>query len=126
MLNKYERKLGLEIGWTPHSPRSGFASELIAAGVSFTEVRERGRWVANSSLGTYIDVVSAAGISVSLRLSGLAEAMAFAQARFLDFFPAAKLHCKEAKEFCRQGFSEGTRRSDVCALGFSVGAGACG
>ena len=126
LLNKYERKLWLEIGWTPHSPRSGFASELIAAGVSFTEVRERGRWVADSSLRTYIDVVSAAGISVSLRLSGLAEAIAFAQARFLDFFPAAKLFCKEARKHGRQGFSQGTGRSDVSALGHSVGAGACG
>ena len=72
LLNKYEHKLGLEICWTSHFPRSGFASELIAAGVSFTEVRERGRWVADSSLRTYTDVVSAAGISFSLRLSGQA------------------------------------------------------
>ena len=31
LLNKCERILGLEIGSTPHSLRSGFASELVAA-----------------------------------------------------------------------------------------------
>ena len=114
------------MGWTPHSPRIAFASELVAAGVRFTEVRERGRYIADSSLRTYIDVASAAGISAALRLSGLAEAIALARGSFLDFFPAAKLHCKEAKEYGRQGFSEGTRRSDVSALGLSIGARACG
>ena len=126
LLNKCERKLGLEIGWTPHSPRSGFASELIAAGVSFTEVRERGRWIADSSLRTYIDVVSAAGIAVSLRLGGLAEAIAFAQGRFLDFFPSADLYCHEARQHGRRGFVEGPGRGVSPSMGPSVGAEATG
>ena len=29
LLNKYERKLGLEIRWAPHSPRSGFPSRSL-------------------------------------------------------------------------------------------------
>ena len=28
LLSRTEKRLGLEVGWTPHSPRSGFASEL--------------------------------------------------------------------------------------------------
>eukprot|EP00972_Heterocapsa_arctica_P009812 1444059-Heterocapsa_arctica.AAC.1 len=50
LLHKVEEKLGISVGWTPHSPRAGFASESSAEGCPFVEVRERGRWLADSSL----------------------------------------------------------------------------
>ena len=121
-----ERKLGLEIGWTPHSPRSGFASELTAAGVPFVEIRERGRWLAGTSLRTYIDVVSSASIAVSLRLSGLAAAIAYSQANFLHFFPGARPFCREALQDGKEGFLEGAGRTHVSSLGGGVGAEASG
>ena len=44
LLKRVESHLGLTVGWTPHSARAGFASEAIARGTPFNEVREQGRW----------------------------------------------------------------------------------
>ena len=78
--------LGRNVGWTPHSPRAGFASESRALGFSFLEVREIGRWVADKSLRTYIDVVSAGSIAVNLQSQGLRPALAFAEEHWLEYF----------------------------------------
>ena len=132
LLAKVERSLGLELGWTPHSPRSGFASELWSSGVPFSDIRERGRWVADSSLRTYIDVVASAQIAVSLRLSGHSAAIAFSLSRLLYFFPGARLYCHEALSNAAEGFTsisgtgEGTERNVVPTLAGPVGAAACG
>ena len=126
LLQKVERSLGLEVGWTPHSPRSGFASELTAAGVPFTELRERGRWLADSSLRTYIDVVTSASIAVSLRLSGLASAIAYAQANFLQFFPGARFYSTEAIRDGREGFVERSGRTSAPTMAGCVGGAASG
>ena len=79
--------LHLDIHWTPHSARAGFASDAVAAGRGFTEIREAGRWVADSSLRTYIDVVSAASIATNMRLSGLKPAILFARSHLPEFLP---------------------------------------
>ena len=77
----------MEAGWTPRSPRAGFASDGAAEGTCFAELREKGRWVADSSLRVYIDVVAASKVGAALKLAGLEPAIVFAQARFLDYFP---------------------------------------
>eukprot|EP00959_Pyramimonas_sp_CCMP1952_P081951 1712044-Pyramimonas_sp.AAC.1 len=56
ILKQIEGLLGLQVGWGPHSPRAGWASDSRAEGMSFLEVREAGRWVADSSLRTYLDI----------------------------------------------------------------------
>jgi hypothetical protein len=43
--------------WTPHSPRAGWASDSILRGIPFTEIREHGRWVSDTALRHYLDVV---------------------------------------------------------------------
>ena len=101
--------LHLDIAWTPHSPRAGFASDATAAGRSFTEICEAGRWIADSSLRTYIDVVSAASISTNLRLSGMRPAIIYAREHIFEFVPWALLFLENAPE---DGAS-GARR--VCA-----------
>jgi hypothetical protein len=78
-------KLGLQIAWTPHSPRSGFASEGIASGKSFVEIKEAGRWLSESSFRVYIDLVTSAAISTSLSTRGLAPAQAYAVAHLEQF-----------------------------------------
>ena len=133
LLAKVERSLGLEIGFTPHSPRSGFASELWSSGVPFSDIRERGRWVADSSLRTYIDVVASAQIAVTLRLSGHSASIAFALSRLLHFFPGARSHCFEALQHGAEGFVQGIStvgdrhgRDAIPSLEGSVGAQAAG
>lgn len=90
-IKSIELSLGLEFGFGPHSPRAGFASEGRARGMSFIELREAGRWVADSSLRVYIDIVSASAISVSLRSKGLLPALTFAAEHALQYFEVAQL-----------------------------------
>ena len=75
-----------DLGFTPHSPRSGFASDCVAAGLGFSRTRELGRWVSESSLRTYVDITSAAAIQVSFKLQHLNEAVAYCCANMLQFF----------------------------------------
>jgi hypothetical protein len=86
-----EGLLGLSVGWTPHSPRAGFASEGRANGKLFVELREEGRWLHDASLRIYIDQVSTAAIGVSLKQAGLGPAVAWAVARWLDYCPHSSL-----------------------------------
>ena len=85
LIKSAEAKLGVCVGWTPHSARAGYASEAKAAGVPFTEIRETGRWVADSSLRIYIDVVSAAAIVTRLKTAGLEPALEWASAHWLCY-----------------------------------------
>lgn len=79
-----------EIGFTPHSPRSGFATQCISAGLGFSRTRELGRWVSESSLRTYLDLTAASGIQVNLQTRHLAAAQAYCCAHVLDFFIGSK------------------------------------
>jgi hypothetical protein len=54
------------VGFTPHSPRAGWASEKRLAGVSFEEIRERGRWSTDTALRIYLDVSTVALQALSL------------------------------------------------------------
>jgi hypothetical protein len=96
LLLKVCKKLGLQgVGWTPHSPRSGFASGAIAEGQDFISVREAGRWVADSSLRTYIDLARTAQISTDLQISGLQPAVSHCIRHIDEFFPSAKPYLHE-------------------------------
>ena len=97
-----EKRLGLSFGFSAHSPRAGFASEGKARGISFTELREEGRWLADASLRTYIDLVSAAHISVTLRSRGLVPALEFAAQHILEYFPASSLATAFDPKFARR------------------------
>ena len=77
-LRQVDALLGANAGWTPHSPRAGFASDSRAEGLSFEETREAGRWQADSSLRTYLDIVSALDVTVKLRGAGHGPALAWA------------------------------------------------
>ena len=77
-LKVVEAILGVRAGWTAHSPRAGFATESRARGKAFADVRDEGRWLCDSSLRVYLDVVGAAQIGVALSAAGLADAQAFA------------------------------------------------
>ena len=83
--------LNIDFGFSAHSPRAGFASEGRARGLSFTELREQGRWVADSSLRVYIDTVAASHISIALRAKGLVPALEFASRHILEYFPISSL-----------------------------------
>ena len=70
LLKSAEAALGLGVGWGPHSPRAGWATDSRAEGVPFTEIREGGRWVSDSSPRIYLDVQSANAVLTELRTAG--------------------------------------------------------
>lgn len=114
ILAKAEAAAGLSVGWTPHSPRAGYASDGVAQGKSFVDLREGGRWVCDASLRTYIDVVAAASIATSLKLKSLEPAVVYAVAHILDYLPGSQ-NFQRSSDFQdghapRQRHGEGARR----------------
>ena len=84
-----ERRGLSQIGWSPHSPRSGFASDCIANGLGFPKTMELGRWQSESSCKGYVDITTAASILVTFRLNHLGASMSFCCSRLLSFFDDA-------------------------------------
>ena len=82
LLKKVGKTLNINTNYTPHSLRAGFASEGRILGQSFVELREEGRWVSDSSLRIYVDIVSATAIARSHELAGLKEALSFASTQW--------------------------------------------
>ena len=89
LLKTIEGRLGIKAGWTPHSARAGYATEAIAKGVTFLEVKETGRWLSDSSLRVYIDIIGASTIAHTLQQAGLEPALVFALAHLGLFFSDA-------------------------------------
>ena len=70
----------MDIRWTPHSPRAGFATDAVAAGRPIAFIQEEGRWRSADSFRTYVDVVSAAAIGADLAKAGWGQQQALATA----------------------------------------------
>ncbi len=90
LLSKTLTELGLEeIGWSPRSPRAGFASDLVSKGVPFLTVKDLGRWVSEAAARTCIDITASSSILVTFRTRHLSAAMAHACEHPLSFFSEA-------------------------------------
>ena len=70
--------------------------------------------MADSSLRTYVDVVSAASIASNMRMSGLRPAISHAVQHILDFFPGAQ-------HFLRTDGQQGHAKSRGRIMGGAVG-----
>ncbi len=84
--------LGLrDLDITPHSPRSGFATECAIEGIPTQRAMELGRWRVESSYRTYVDVCMSANIAVSLHIAGLTPSLAFCSdpSNFIQMFEGA-------------------------------------
>jgi hypothetical protein len=89
-----EAQLGVNLQFTPHSPRAGYASEGIAAGKTVAHLMSVGRWSSESSFKIYVDVITALHVANSLRQDGLQPACAFVMQNLLAYFPQAILNAK--------------------------------
>jgi len=69
--------LRIQAGWGPHSPRAGFATDSVAEGMTWDEIRSIGRWEAEASLKRCVDQVAADRVRVVARGSGWAEALSW-------------------------------------------------
>jgi hypothetical protein len=85
LISNLDAQLNINAGWTPHSPRAGFATEATSNRISFVEIKEVMRHASDQSLRTYIDVVGAKAVSVSLLSAGLSPALAYARVHWLKY-----------------------------------------
>ncbi|CAK0851604.1 unnamed protein product, partial [Prorocentrum cordatum] len=86
-LKQFEAALGLDIHWTPHSARAGFASDSVARGVPFQDIKEAGRWLTESSLRIYVDVVTASRVLAQAEQRGIAPLIREAAEKLPHYFP---------------------------------------
>ncbi len=87
-IRSVERLLGVNMGWGPHSPRAGFATDLKLEGASFEDIRKGGRWLSDSSLRIYLDVIGATMVLRALRARGLAPQVVAADRLWPLYFGA--------------------------------------
>ncbi|CAK0833937.1 unnamed protein product [Prorocentrum cordatum] len=86
-LRQFEAALGLDIHWAPHSARAGFASDSVARGIPFQEIKEAGRWLTESSLRIYVDVVTASRVLAQAEQRGIASLVREAAEKLPSYFP---------------------------------------
>ena len=105
-----EQHFRLQVGWTAHSGRAGFATDRVARGVPAAEVQALGRWLSDSSFRCYIDVVGSLSIQAKVSAKGLANTAVWCRANALKYFEPW-LHGQE--ESCRfAGQTHATRSSE--------------
>ena len=85
-LRSVDSDLNINLGYTPHSPRAGFATEARLKGMAFEEIREAGRWQSDSSLRTYLDLVGATSSLKCLRGKGFSAQLAEAEERWPAYY----------------------------------------
>lgn len=83
-----EKLLGVSMKWGPHSPRAGYATDMKLKGASFEEIREGGRWLSDSSLRIYLDVIGATLVLRAMRSQGLASQIMAAERLWPLYFGA--------------------------------------
>ena len=86
VLRKASTLLGLH-GYTPHSPRAGFASDAMLNNKGFVNIREEGRWLSDASLRVYLDIVSTAQQGATADVKHWEQVITFLSAHFLDMLP---------------------------------------
>ena len=81
-----EQHYQLQLGVTAHSPRAGFATSQVIAGVPVKEIQAAGRWLCESSFQTYVDVVAAAHIRAQVNAKQLEATFRWVQDRIAIYF----------------------------------------
>ncbi len=76
----------LHLGITAHSPRAGFATSQVIAGVPVKEIQAAGRWLSESSFQTYVDVVAAAHIRAQVNAKQLEATFKWVSDRISTYF----------------------------------------
>ena len=114
VLKDTEGSLGLSMGWGPHSPRAGWASDSKAQRLSFEEVRERGRWISDGSLCIYLDVVRAIHILTQTNIKGFAQQLCWLKRGWRQYFPYFIWGAKHLPGHGPQGLRQGQCARSVC------------
>ena len=78
--------LGIE-GYSLHSSRAGFASHGLLSGTDFVTLREEGRWLSDSPLRVYLDLVSTAAQAAHSDINNWFAVIDELRTHFCDIFP---------------------------------------
>ena len=78
-------------------------------------MKELGRWIADSPLRTYVDLVAFGQLTADLRLKNLLPAVQFAEENLLSFFPQAQSYLWELGS--NEGLAPRGRRTPPPSLG---------
>jgi hypothetical protein len=89
-----QSRLGIEVGYTPHSPRAGFATQAVESGLAFADIRSIGRWKSEDSFRIYVDIIGAKQIDMNLSIKGVQPMIEQAMQHVLDYFTASALQSK--------------------------------
>ena len=81
-----EQHYRLELGFTAHSPLTGFATSHVISGTPMKEIQAAGRWLCESSFQTYVDVVAAAHIRAQVQSSQLQDTYLWVKQRIGQYF----------------------------------------
>ena len=119
-LKQVEEALHLDIHWTPHSARAGFASDSVARGIPFQEIKEQGRWLTESSLRIYVDVVTASRVLAQAEQQGIAHLIRQAGEQLAYYFPRGVFG--EDREYATDRLQEAAGRELVQAPARPAGA----
>ncbi|CAK0885210.1 unnamed protein product, partial [Prorocentrum cordatum] len=125
-LKQFEAALGLDIHWTPHSARAGFASDSVARGVPFQDIKEAGRWLTESSLRIYVDVVTASRVLAQAEQRGIAPLIREAAEKLPNYFPEGIFGEGEGIQHAASGLAQGPGRRLGAACGGSPSSAAGG
>ena len=91
LIKRAEERCGLRVGFSPHSPRAGFATDAIALGKDPSRIRSEGRWNSESSFKVYLDVIGAQSTYNAVREAGLTPAVAYCLINGHLYFTASRL-----------------------------------
>ena len=100
-----EQHFRLQVGWTAHSGRAGFATDRVARGVPAAEVQALGRWLSDSSFRCYIDVVGSLSIQAKVTAKGLANTALWCRVNALKYFEPWLHVQEEPGRFARQAYA---------------------
>ncbi|CAK0898424.1 unnamed protein product, partial [Prorocentrum cordatum] len=122
-LKQFEAALGLDMHWTPHSARAGFASDSVARGVPFQDIKEAGRWLTESSLRIYVDVVTASRVLAQAEQRGIAPLIREAAEKLPNYFPEGIFGEGQGIQRAASGLAQGPGRLLGCGGSPSSAAG---
>ena len=92
-LKQAQAQLRLELQLSPHSPRVGFASDAIVAGIPAPQIKEAGRWLSDSSFRIYVDAVGSLRVAQAVVLAGRAPAIAWLKWHRDEYYNEETLKC---------------------------------
>ena len=104
-----EQHFRLQVGWTAHSGRAGFATDQIVKGVPFSTVQARGRWLSENSFRCYIDVVGSLDTKARVSARGLWEEAVWCQQNISRYFAPVLAHGPSPKAHSLAGTNAASR-----------------